>query len=162
MLSVRPWHFTAQARGGEDLARIADARWIERATQKLHGIEVGLREHLGHVCLLVHAHSMLAGDGAPGLDAVLQNLSRHGFGVRGLTGNGFVVADQRMQVAVAGVEHVANPQARAGLESSDATEDLRKLGSRHHAVLYVIAWRHAPHGCEGGLTPLPDAIARGG
>src|SRR5262249_35448936 len=127
VLPVRPWHFTAQARGGEDHARIADARWIESATQQPHGIDIGLGEALRHVCLLLRAHPMLPGNGAAGLDAVLQNLSCHGFGVRGLTGNGLVVADQRMQVAVAGVEHVANPQAGAGLESSDATEDFRKL-----------------------------------
>ena len=76
-----------------------------------------------------------------------------------LPGNLLVVADQRMQVAVAGMEHVADAQAAARLELADALEHLGQLRARHDAVLHVVVRRHAPHRRERALPPLPDPRA---
>ena len=74
-----------------------------------------------------------------------------------LAGDPLVVADQRMQVAVAGVEHVADAQAGFDLERADSCEHLGQLRPRNDAVLHVIVGRHAAHRGERGLPALPDA-----
>src|SRR5262245_61593237 len=109
MLPVGPRNFAAQSRGGEDLAWIAEAAGIERAAQALHRVEIVLAEHLRHVRFLVGADAMFAGDGATGVDAVLKDFRRDCFGMLCLAGNRFVVADERMKIAVAGVKHIADP-----------------------------------------------------
>ena len=80
-------------------------------------------------------------------------------GVFRLSGNRLVVADERMQVAVAGVKHVADAQARSRFQLADATEHLGQLRARHDAVLHVVVRRHAAHRRERRLASLPDAIA---
>jgi hypothetical protein len=54
---------------------------------------------------------VLAGDRSAGVDAVLKDLRRDVLGQVALTGDPFVVANQRMQVAVAGMEHVPDAEA---------------------------------------------------
>ena len=103
--------------------------------------------------------AVFAGERSAGIDAVLQNLGADFRGEIGLPGNLLVVADQRMQVAVAGVEHVADAKAAARLELTDAIEHLGQLRPRHDAVLDVVVRRHAPHRRERALPPLPDPRA---
>ena len=81
---------------------------IDRVAHLLHHVEVVVGEHPRHVVLLVGADAVLAGDRAAGLDAVGEDLARDLLGQRRLPGNPLVVADQRVQVAVAGVEDVAD------------------------------------------------------
>ena len=54
-------NLAAQPRRREHLARVAQARGIERAPQQLHGLKVIGSEHLRHVLGLVHPHAVLAG-----------------------------------------------------------------------------------------------------
>ena len=67
-----------------------------------------------------------------------------------------VVADERMQVAVTGMEHVADANALALAELTDPPEDFRQLRARHDAVLHVVVGRDSPHRRERGLPPFPD------
>ena len=64
-----------------------------------------------------------------------------------------------MQVAVAGVEHVADAQPDARLERPDAAEHLGQLRPRHDAVLHVVVRRDAAHRGERGLAAAPDPRA---
>src|SRR4051794_16192711 len=64
-----------------------------------------------------------------------------------------------MQVAVAGMEDVADAKSRANRQVADAAEDLGQPGSRYDAVLHVIVRRNASHRGERRLPALPDAIA---
>src|SRR5436190_17314192 len=110
VLPVRTGDFAAEARSRKHLARITQAVWIEGAPHALHRFEVVFAEHLRHVGLLVGADAVLPGNRATGVDAVLQDLRGHGFSALGLTGYRFVVANQRVQVAVAGMKDIANRQ----------------------------------------------------
>ena len=67
-----------------------------------------------------------------------------------------VVEDERMEVAVAGVEDVADPQPVLLGELVDPPQDGRELRPRHDAVLDVVVGRHAPHRGERALAPEPE------
>src|SRR6185369_9176497 len=155
MLSVRSRHFAAQPRCGKDLAGIAEAIRIECASQALHGVEIVLTEHLRHVRFLVSTHAVLAGDGSSSVDTVLKDFSSNRFGMFCLAGDRFVVADERVQIAVARVKDIADGQTGPSLEIANAAKDLRKFGARNDTVLHVVAWRDPPHRGECGLPSLP-------
>src|SRR3712207_5160013 len=120
MLAVRARHLAAEPRRRHHLARIRAARRVERAAQLLERLEVGLREHLRHVALLVDAHAVLPGDRAAGLHARDDDLARQLLRALGLALDALVVADERMQVPVAGVEDVADLQPVLPRERIDA------------------------------------------
>ena len=67
-----------------------------------------------------------------------------------------VVEHERVQVAVAGVEHVPDPQAVRGRELLDPAQRLRKARARDDAVLDVVVGAHPAHGGEGGLAAVPE------
>src|SRR6188472_3661099 len=77
-------HLAAQPRGREDLAGVGQVRRVERAAQRLHGVEVVVGEHPRHVLRLVHADAVLAGDGPAVLDAEVEDRGGHLFGLLGL------------------------------------------------------------------------------
>ena len=134
-------------------------RGIEGEAHALHGVKVRGREHLQHVLRLVGADAVLAGDRAARLDAVLQNLSGDLDGALRLAGHALVVANQRMQVAIAGMEHVANPQPRSYGQVANLPEHFRQPRSRHDAVLHVVVRRHTAHRGERRFAAPPDARA---
>ena len=72
-------------------------------------------------------------------------------GKRGLARDPLVIANERVQVAVARVEDVADPQTGALAKSPDASQDVRQLRAGHDAVLHVVVGRDASHGGECGL-----------
>ena len=133
---------------------------IEGAAHALHQRQVVVGEHPRHVLRLVGADAVLAGDRSAGLDAVGQDLGGHRLGPLRLPRDLLVVADQRVQVAVAGVEHVADAQPRALLRAARMRPSTSgSLRARHHAVLHVVVRRHAAHRGERRLAALPDARA---
>src|SRR6185436_13225686 len=117
--SIGTRHFPTEARGGKHLARIAEAARIEHRAHALHQREIFGGEHRRHVLRLVGADAMLAGERPSGIDAVAQDLGGDFDRLFGLAGDPLVVADQRVQVAVAGVEHVADAQTRSLLQIAD-------------------------------------------
>ena len=68
--------------------------------------------------------AVLAGDGAADLDAQLEDLAAERLGALQLVRVVGVEQDQRMQVAVAGVEHVGAAQAVLLLHLGDARQHL--------------------------------------
>src|SRR5207247_1117143 len=66
-----------------------------------------------------------------------------------------VVEDERVEVSVAGVEDVADPEAVLALELGDPAQHLRELRPRDDAVLDVVAARDAAHRGERSLAALP-------
>src|SRR3954465_12328490 len=124
VLPVRPGHLAAQPRRGHHLARVGEPVGIEGAAQLLERREIGLVEHLRHVALLVDADAVLAGDRAPRLDAREHDLPGQLLGALRLARCVAVVADERMEVAVAGVEDVADLHPVLAGQLVDAVEHL--------------------------------------
>src|SRR5262245_50507228 len=124
MLPVGSWHLAAQPWSGEDLPRVAEALWIEGRSDELHDVQVVGREHLGHGLWFVCPNTVLTGNRPSGFDAVGQDFGADGSGLFRLAGHAFVVADERMEVAVARVKDIGDPQAGPGFELPDPVQDL--------------------------------------
>ena len=73
-----------------------------------------------------------------------------------------VEGDQRVQVAVAGVEDVHDDQVVLGRDPLDALEHLDQAGARHHAVVQVVVRGDPRHRAEGALARLPEQRRLGG
>src|SRR5437868_7042021 len=61
-----------------------------------------------------------------------------------------------MDVAIAGVEDVANTKLVPLGDALDRPENMRQFRSRHDAVLSAIAGGQASHGPKGLLTAFPE------
>ena len=95
----------------EDLAGIEQALAVERAFEALLLVEVDLREHDRHEVAFLDADAMLTGQHAADLDAQPQDIGAEFLGALELAGRIRIVENERMQVAVAGVEDVGDAQA---------------------------------------------------
>src|SRR3954454_11237419 len=131
VLAVGPGDLAAQPGRRHHLPGVGQPVGVERAAQLLERGEVGLGEHLRHVALLVDADAVLAGDRTARLDAGEHDLARQLLGALGLA---LAVADQRVEVAVAGVEDVADLQPVLLGQRVDALEHVGQLGARDHRV----------------------------
>ncbi len=102
---------------------------------------------------------MLAGEHPAEFDAAAQDIGAEGFRAFHLAGFVGVVQDQRMQIAVAGVEHVGNPQIVFGREIADSRQRLRQRAARNGAVHAEIIRRYPPDCRECRLAAGPEQIA---
>ena len=122
----------------------------------VHRRQVGLREHPRHRAHLVDADPVLARERPARLDAGVEDLGRELLGTLRLALDRGVVEHERMQVAVAGVEHVPDPEAVRAESSLDPAQRLRKPRPRDDAVLDVVVGAHPAHRREGGLAAVPE------
>ena len=114
-----------------------------------------------HRAGLVGADAVLAGDRAAGVDAGLEDLLGEQLRALRLARDARVVEHERMEVAVAGVEDVADAQAGSLRELVDAAQHLRQLRARDDAVLHVVVGADPAHRGERRLAPAPDRGALG-
>jgi hypothetical protein len=92
----------------KDLAGIEQAIGIESAFQALLMRQVGFIEHRAHQIALFDPNPVLAGQHAANLDAKLENVGAEFLGPGKLARLIGVVQDQRMEIAIAGVEDVGD------------------------------------------------------
>src|SRR6266853_3796788 len=104
---------------GEDFSGIHEALRIENAADTIHHLEVVIREDIADVLALFQADPMFAGDRSTGIGAEPQDFvadAEHGLI---LTRFERIEEDERVKVAVAGVEHVADLEAGALADGVD-------------------------------------------
>ena len=147
--------------GREDLAGIAEAGRIEGALQLSHQRQIRCREDERHEVGFLEPDAVLAGDRAADLRADLHDLGAGLHHTLLLARLARIVEDVRMQVAVAGVEHVADAQAVRGDDLVHAREHVRQLRARDDAVHHHVRGRHAAVGAERRLASLPEQLALG-
>src|SRR5205823_12819059 len=94
-------------------------------------------------------------------DARLENLAPSDEHPLDLVAIALVVEQDRMDVAVAGVEDIGDPQALLFGDPADDAQDLGHLGARHDAVLRAVVGRQTADGAEGALAALPERRALG-
>src|SRR5262249_6435692 len=92
----------------EDLARVEQRIGVEHALHPLLLGQIRLVEHCRHEIALLDADPMLAGEHAAYLDAKLQDVRAERLRAFELAGIVRVVEDERVQIAVAGVEDVGD------------------------------------------------------
>ena len=112
---------------GNTLPGLSRPLGVERAFEPLLLVEVVLGEHHRHQVALLDADAVLAGQHAADLDAELEDFGAELLGLLQLARLVGVVEDQRMQIAVAGVEHVGDAQPVVLRQFADALEHLRQL-----------------------------------
>ena len=109
-MDVHAAEFSAAVQGREHLAGVEQALRVECTFQPLLLVEVDLAEHFAHQVALFDADAMFAGQHAAEFDAGPQDIGAEGFRPLHLAGLVGVIEDQRMQIAVAGMKHVGDPQ----------------------------------------------------
>src|SRR5215472_12238259 len=144
---------------GEDLAGIAEAARVESLAKLMHEGEVRLAEDERHVVHLLEPDAVLARDGAADLGADLEDLAARLDHARFLAGDARIVEDVRVQVAVAGVEDVANAKAMRCRDLVHPRQHLGKARARDDAVHDHVRGRDAAVGAERTLAPLPQELA---
>src|SRR3546814_9887572 len=89
------------------------------------------------------------------LDAQPQNVAAERLGAIEFAGLVGVIEDQRVQVAVAGMEHVRYPEAVFFRQLRHPFEHLGQAAARDRAVHAIIIGRDPPHRRKRRLAPGP-------
>jgi hypothetical protein len=109
-----------------------------------------------HRVELLDAHAVLAGDGAAHRDAGLQDVGAEQLAAVQLVGVVGVEQDQRVQVAVAGVEDVAAAQAVLLLHRGDREQHVGQALARDGRVHAHVVGADAPAAGKAFLRPLQN------
>jgi hypothetical protein len=99
---------------------------------------------------------VLAGHAAPQFDAPRQNLVTGQDGAPNLIRIAFIKEDQRMNVAIPGMEYIGDSQSMAGRGLLDEAHDLRKLRPWHHPILRQKIRTQPSDRPEGPLARFPE------
>src|SRR5262245_50331395 len=143
----------------EHLVRIGPLLGIEDRAQSCHREQIVRSEEQRHLGDLLDPDPVLAGDAAAKRHARLQDLPASGEHPGHLVGSTLVEQDDGMDVAVAGVEDVADAEPVPLRRRGDGAQDVGDARARHHAVLRAVARREATDGPEGALAGLPECGA---
>ena len=142
------------------LAGIEQAAAVEGAFQPLLLRQIGFGEHRRHQVALLDADAMLAGQHAADLDAEPQDVGAERFGAVELARLHHIEDDQRMQIAVAGVEHVAETEPVFLRHLGHARQHLRQGAARDGAVHAQHVGRQPPHRAENAALRPAHSRAR--
>ena len=152
----RPWETPAPRRRRELLAGVGDPVRIHREADPPHAVEIGLAVHLAEELPLLEPDAVLAGDRSAQADAQAQDLRRQDLRAIVRAGLAAVVEDERVEVAVAGVEHVGDADAVRSRQRFDGRQRLAQPGTRDDAVLHDEVRAEASDRRERALAALPD------
>jgi hypothetical protein len=143
----------------EYLAGIEQRLVVEGALDAFLLGQVGLVEHGRHQVPLLGADAVLAGQHATHLDAQAQDVGAEGLRLLQVARHVGVEQDERVQVAVAGVEDIGDRQAVGFAHVAHGAQNAGKLAAGNGAVHAVVVGRQAADGGESGLAPGPEAQA---
>ena len=142
------------------MAGFSSQSGIEDAAHAHLLLEIGRVELERHEIALLDADPVLAGEAAADLDAELEDFLAHEFGLFHLARLVGVEHHQRMQIAVARMEHVGDAEPLRFGDLVDALQHIGQLAGRDRAV-HADVIGHAARGAEGGFAALPDRGALG-
>src|SRR5579863_3475362 len=158
-LPARCRHFHAGAGYGDDLVGIGALIGIEDAAQLAHHDQVLERKYEGHLGHLFDSDTVLAGQTAAHFDACLQDVAAGLDRAPGLIGVALIVEHDRMDIAVTGVEHVADANVVAVADGDNRAQDVGQSRAWDHAVLGGVIRREAADRAEGALAGFPQRCA---
>ncbi len=147
--------------GGNLLAGVERFARIEGAAEGEKLLALFRAELHAHGVDLLEAHAVLASDRAAHGHAGLQNLGAKFFGAVQLAGLVGIEQDERVQIAVARMEHVHAAQPVLGLHALNGFEHVGHALARNGAVHAVIVGRDAAGGGKGVFAPAPEAQTLG-
>ena len=141
----------------EHLAPVRQLAGIDRHADPAHRVQIDVVEHLAQVLPLLHPHPVLAGDRAAEVDAESEDLARQLLGAPQFAFDPAIEEDERVQVAIARMEDVGDPDPVLFAEPLDLRQSLAEARARHDAVLHDVVRAQPPHRRERALAALPDA-----
>src|SRR5438132_8386159 len=131
----------AAFRGREDLSRVKDLRGSKGCLESGHHLEIVRREDPAHIVALFVSHAVFPGDRSAGVYAQahdflaqIQDLFRGAL-------HTLIEHHVRVEVAVAGVEHVRYTEAKTVTGLVNAVQHGWEPGARYDAVKDVIRGR---------------------
>ncbi len=145
----------ASAGGREHLAGAAAAFRVKRRLQPGHHQEIFRSKELWHEVDFFHADAVLSGDAAAAPDAFIQNLmtsSQYSFH---LVGMALIEQQNGVNVAVAGMENVADANLMLGADPLNLAENVGQLSSRYDAILAAITRRQPADSAKSVLARFP-------
>jgi hypothetical protein len=148
--------FSAAFAEREDFCGVQAGVGIEGVMNAAHQSKIRIAEDERHEFGFLHANAMLAGQGATDFHAVADNFVGSGQRAFEFSWSARIVEDQRMQIAVSGMENISNLQIALFADLVDAAKRLREFGPRNYAVQNVITWRDTPQSTEGVFAALPE------
>src|SRR6185369_15977691 len=141
---------------GNRLTRIAESARVKEVSDLPHLLQVLLPEEVAHEGELFDADPVLARQAAAhAADELEDVLARLADAVDHAL-LALVVQDDRMEVAVARVEHVGDDDPLLLLDLVDLVEHFGQLRARNDAVVGVVVGREAPERAERLLAALPE------
>src|SRR6202041_1563097 len=105
---------------------------------------------------LLDPDPVLAGQYTANLNTKLENVTAELLGALDFARLVRVVEDQRVQIAVAGMEYIGDPQPMPFRQRRNLAQHLGEAAARDRAVHAVIIGRDAPHGWKRRLAPGPE------
>src|SRR5215813_13591056 len=88
--------------------------------------QIGVIKHCAHQVALFHADPVLPGQHASDFDAEFQDIGAESLGPFDLAGFVGIIKDERVEVAVTGMEYVSNGQLISFRESPHPGKNLRE------------------------------------
>src|SRR4029453_13558621 len=142
-----------------ELSRVHDRVGIEDSPEPGHEREIGVGELERHALRLVDADAVLARDTAAESQTGAEQFLVHALRAVDLTWHAVVEQDHRMEVAIARVKHVRDPEAMTRSDRLHLAHDLRQSRPWHHRVLQEPAAQEPPDAPPRLLPPLPEQPA---
>ena len=142
-----------------ELARVEQPGRVKRRFQGEHLRVFCRRELHAHAVELFHAHAMLAGDGAAHGHAGFQNVGPKQLAAAQLIGVVGIKQNQRVQVAVARVEHVHAAQLVFFFHRLNGQQDVGQALARNGRIHAHVVGADAATGRKGVFAPTPKAQA---
>ncbi|EJT82712.1 hypothetical protein PPS11_44338 [Pseudomonas putida S11] len=150
-----------RCRVGMFFAGVEQTLRVEGSLDRMEQGDFVAVELCAHLVDLLAPHAVFAGDAAAYGHAQLEDFAADGFGTFQLAWQVGIEQDQRVHVAVAGMEHVGHAQAVFGGQVADALEHPWQFAARDGAVHAVVVRGDTAHRREGVLAPGPEAHALG-
>ena len=117
--------FTAGRWTGKKLCRIEPGIRVEGAAHACHGIQIRFAEKQTNVGFFFQSDAVLTGDAAAKFDAGAQGGSARFDDAIDFAGRAHVEQNIRVQIAVAGMEHIGDAQIELFADLGDAPHHLR-------------------------------------
>src|SRR5713226_8451646 len=144
-----------------DERRIEGGIGIEGVVDAAHEIEIGIGEEERHKLGFFHADAVLAGERAADFDAIADDFGGGPEGAFELLFVARIEEHDGVEVAVAGVEDVADLKAELIADLADAAQSLRKFRTGNDTVEDVIAGGQAAERAESVFAAFPEEVAFG-
>src|SRR6056297_658617 len=148
--------FLAEPQGRNALARVQDTGGIKCGLYVVELLQLLVAELYGHLANLLHAHAMLTGNATTHFHTHFQNARAKGLGSLELARHVGIKQNQRVQVAIAGMEHIGDTQAKLLGHLLHFRQNVGDMTAGNGAVHAVVIRGNPADSWEGRFAAFPQ------